>query len=151
MAINTCDYLQTVLNKEIPITQALQVKVKGWTNNQLKLLLPLQPNVNHLSTAFGGSLYCGAVLAGWGWMHLRLKELGIEDAHIVIQDGQISYPYPVLGDAIVECYPPDEESWQKFVRVFERRSKGRLSLDTSIIYDGKKAVIFKGQFVVYCD
>jgi len=52
---------------------------------------------------FGGSLYCGAVLAGWGWLHLQLREEGIEDGHIVIQEGQISYPLPVTRDATVIC------------------------------------------------
>lgn len=51
--------------------------------------------VAHADTAdldleFGGSLYCGAVLAGWGWLYLRLKEAEIDDGHIVIQRGQIS-------------------------------------------------------------
>lgn len=149
--VKTCDYLQSVLNEQIPITQALQVKVLDWKNHQLTLSMPLQPNINHMSSAFGGSLYCGAVLAGWGWMHLRLKELGAENAHIVIQDGQISYPYPVLGDVVIECPPPSEAEWDKFERIFKRRSKGRLSLSTSVIYDGKEAVVFNGQFVVYCD
>lgn len=149
--VKLCDYLQSVLNNEIPITQALQVKVLNWQEQRLTLSLPLLPNINHMSTAFGGSLYCGAVLAGWGWMHLRLKELGAEKAHIVIQSGQISYPHPVLGDAIVQCDPPTEEEWAKFLRMFERRSKGRLSLSTSVIYEGAEAAVFNGQFVVYSD
>jgi thioesterase domain-containing protein len=65
-------------------------------------------NVNHKSTMFGGSLYCGAVLAGWGWLHLRLREEGIEDGHIVIQEGQISYPLPVTGMQRI-CPAPEEK------------------------------------------
>lgn len=145
----TCAYLQQVLNQEIPITQALQIKVASWQEHKLSLSFPLAPNVNHMSTAFGGSLYCGAVMAGWGWMHLRLKELGIDDGHIVIQEGQISYPHPVLGDAEVICYPPTAEAWAKFERVFKRHKKGRLALNSVIFYEGKEAVIFNGQFVVY--
>jgi thioesterase domain-containing protein len=74
----------------------------------LRLHLPLDANVNHKSTMFGGSLYCGAVLAGWGWLHLRLREEGIEDGHIVIQEGQISYPLPVTGDANAICPAPEK-------------------------------------------
>ncbi len=146
-----CDYLQNVLNEEIPLTQALQVKVVSWQDKKLSLTLPLAPNVNHMSSAFGGSLYCGAVLAGWGWMHLYLKELGINDGHIVIQEGQIAYPHPVLGDAIAICYPPAEKEWAKFEKVFKRHKKGRLALNTVIMYEGKEAVTFNGQFVVYCE
>lgn len=90
-------YLESVLHRDIPLTQAMGLTVLDWQAHQLSLHLPLEPNVNHKSTMFGGSLYCGAVLAGWGWLHLRLKEEGIDDGHIVIQEGQISYPLPVTG------------------------------------------------------
>lgn len=143
------DYLQHVLNKEIPITQALQIKVNRWQDQQLVLDFPLTPNINHMSSAFGGSLYCGAVLAGWGWMHLQLKELGITNAHIVIQNGQISYPLPVLGNATIICYPPDIGIWEKFKKTFKRYSKGRLELKSVVLYENKESVIFNGQFVVY--
>ena len=87
--------LESVLHHDIPLTRDMGLKVLDWHDQQLRLYLPLDANVNHKSTMFGGSLYCGAVLAGWGWLHLRLKEEGIKDGHIVIQEGQISYPLPV--------------------------------------------------------
>lgn len=148
--IKITDYLQQILNKEIPITQTLQIKVSRWQDQQLTLDLPLAPNINHMSSAFGGSLYCGAVLAGWGWMHLQLKELGVTNGHIVIQNGEISYPLPVLGDATIICYPPSAESWERFKKMFKRHNKGRLELKSVIFYENKESVIFNGQFVVYC-
>lgn len=147
----TCEYLQDLLHQEIPITQALQISVDSWQNHQLTMTLPLAPNVNHMSSAFGGSLYCGAVIVGWGWMHLRLKELGITNGHIVIQEGQITYPHPVLGDAEAICIAPDEVAWAKFEKVFKRHQKGRLALNSVLLYEGKEAVVFTGQYVVYCD
>ena len=99
-------YLESVLHHDIPLTRDMGLKVLDWHEQQLRLHLPLEANVNHKSTMFGGSLYCGAVLAGWGWLHLRLKEEGIDDGHIVIQEGQISYPLPVTGDAIAICPAP---------------------------------------------
>lgn len=146
-----CDYLLQLLYEEIPITKALQISVENWQNHQLKLKLPLAANINHMSSVFGGSLYCGAVLAGWGWMHLRLKELGIDNGHIVIHEGQITYPHPVLGDSQVVCSAPDESEWLKFEKIFKRHHKGRLALKSVILYEGKEAVIFTGQYVVYCD
>ena len=47
-------YLEQLLHQDIPLTQALG------------LSLPLAANLNHKSSMFGGSLYCGAVLAGAG-------------------------------------------------------------------------------------
>ncbi len=102
-------YLESILHHDIPLTRDMGLKVLDWQTRQLRLFLPLAANVNHKSTMFGGSLYCGAVLGGWGWLHLALREEGIEDGHIVIQEGQISYPLPVTRDATVVCEAPEEK------------------------------------------
>ncbi len=143
--------LEQVLHQDIPLTRELGVKVLSWQEHQLRLHLPLAPNVNHKSTLFGGSLYCGAVLAGWGWLHLRLREAGISDGHIVIQDGQISYPLPVREDAVAICDAPDAAAWDRFITTYQRRGRARLTLPTRIFAQGsdQEAVRFIGQFVVH--
>ncbi|WP_460122945.1 YiiD C-terminal domain-containing protein [Pseudomonas sp. H3_G09] len=145
------EYLQTVLHHDIPLTAEMGLEVLEWREQQLSLHLPLAPNVNHKSTMFGGSLYCGAVLAGWGWLHLRLKEEGITDGHIVIQEGQISYPLPVTGDAVALCPAPDAAVWKRFVAMYRRYGRARLTLDTRILNAGSEddAVRFTGQYVLH--
>jgi thioesterase domain-containing protein len=144
-------YLESVLHHDIPLTRDMDLKVLDWHDQQLSLHLPLEPNVNHKSTMFGGSLYCGAVLAGWGWLHLRLKEAGIEDGHIVIQEGQISYPLPVTGDATAICPAPDAKVWKKFLAMYQRYGRARLTLHTRIVNQGSAddAVTFTGQYVLH--
>lgn len=143
--------LEAVLHHDIPLTREMGIQVLGWQNHQLRLRLPLAPNINHKSTLFGGSLYCGAVLAGWGWLYLRLKEAGIDDGHIVIQDGQISYPRPVRRDGVAVCEGTDEASWEKFIKLYQRRGRARMTLNTRIMADGSEetAVEFVGQFVLH--
>ena len=143
--------LEAILHRDIPLTRDMGLRVIDWQDHRLRLHLPLAPNVNHKSTLFGGSLYCGAVLAGWGWLHLRLREAGIEDGHIVIQDGQISYPLPVRGDAVALCNAPDETQWSKFITTYQRRGRARLVLHTRITAQGSDddAVRFTGQFVLH--
>ncbi|WP_159812020.1 YiiD C-terminal domain-containing protein [Pseudomonas sp. 18058] len=144
-------YLESVLHHDIPLTRDMGLRVLDWREQQLSLYLPLDPNVNHKSTMFGGSLYCGAVLAGWGWLHLRLKEEGITDGHIVIQEGQISYPLPVTGDATAICPAPDERAWKKFLAMYQRYGRARLVLQTRIVNVGSEvdAVTFSGQYVLH--
>ncbi|MCF5703912.1 thioesterase domain-containing protein [Pseudomonas syringae] len=144
-------YLESVLHHDIPLTRDMGLKVLDWREQQLSLHLPLDRNVNHKSTMFGGSLYCGAVLAGWGWLHLRLKEEGIEDGHIVIQEGQISYPLPVTGDATAICPAPDAKVWKKFLAMYQRYGRARLTLHTHIVNQGSEedAVTFTGQYVLH--
>ncbi|QXG38095.1 thioesterase domain-containing protein [Pseudomonas viridiflava] len=148
---NAAAELEQVLHHDIPLTREMGIRVIDWQNHRLRLHLPLAPNVNHKSTLFGGSLYCGAVLAGWGWLHLRLREAGIDDGHIVIQDGQISYPLPVREDAIAVCDAPDVAQWDRFITTYQRRGRARLELPTRIHAQDsdKSAVRFTGQFVLH--
>jgi len=143
--------LQSVLHQDIPLTRDMGVEVISWQDHQLRLHLPLAQNINHKSTLFGGSLYCGAVLAGWGWLYLRLKEAGIDDGHIVIQDGQIQYPLPVKRDGVAICDAPDDASWEKFLKMYQRRGMARLALKTRIVAEGsdEPAVEFVGQYVLH--
>ncbi|WP_339448101.1 thioesterase domain-containing protein [Pseudomonas sp. EA_5y_Pfl2_R50] len=145
------EYLQAVLHHDIPLTRDMGMTVLDWQAQQLRLHLPLEPNVNHKSTMFGGSLYCGAVLAGWGWLHLRLKEEGIDDGHIVIQEGHISYPLPVTGDATAICPAPSAAVWKKFIAMYQRYGRARLTLHTRIVNQGRDedAVTFTGQYVLH--
>ena len=147
----TSQMLEDVLHQDIPLTREMGIKVISWQNHSLRLHLPLEPNVNHKSTLFGGSLYCGAVLAGWGWLYLRLKEAGIEDGHIVIHEGQISYPLPVKRDGVAICDAPDDASWNTFVKMYQRRGRARLALNTRIVAEGSgdSAVEFVGQYVLH--
>lgn len=151
MTNKPCETLQALLYEQIPLYRALQFSVSRWENHQISLHIPLEPNINHMHSAFGGSLYCGAVLAGWSWLYLRLKEMGLaeENMHIMIHGGTIEYPHPVLGEAVAVCSAPEEQSWSKFITIFKRRKKARLTLTSSIHYDGKLAVYFTGQFVVH--
>ncbi|ROL71122.1 thioesterase [Pseudomonas chlororaphis] len=144
-------YLESVLHHDIPLTRDMGLKVLDWQEQQLRLQLPLDANVNHKSTMFGGSLYCGAVLAGWGWLHLRLKEEGIEDGHIVIQEGQISYPLPVTTDGIAICEAPSAAVWKKFLTTYQRYGRARLTLQTRVVNAGsdEAAVSFSGQYVLH--
>ncbi|MEE3912920.1 thioesterase domain-containing protein [Pseudomonas viridiflava] len=148
---NAAAELEQVLHHDIPLTREMGIRVIDWQNHRLRLHLPLAPNVNHKSTLFGGSLYCGAVLAGWGWLHLRLREAGIDDGHIVIQDGQISYPLPVREDAIAVCDAPDVAQWDRFTTTYQRRGRARLELPTRIHAQDsdESAVKFTGQFVLH--
>lgn len=140
--------LERLLHHDIPLTADMGLRVRAWDNHCLRLHVPLAPNVNHKSTMFGGSLYCAAVLAGWGWLHLRLGEAGLSGGHIVIQQGQIDYPLPVAGDALAVCENIDEALWQRFLKTYRRHGRARLQLQTQVLDGERCAVTFSGQYVV---
>jgi len=145
-----CQHLTRVFASDIPLTSAMAIEVCAWQNQRLQLQLPLPENRNHQESMFGGSLYCAAVLAGWGWLHLRLREDGINTTHIVVQAGQIDYPLPILADAIVICDAPDEVVWTRFIKMYQRHGKARISLSSRILtHDGQDGACFTGQFVLH--
>ena len=140
--------LQALLYEEIPLCRAMQVRVERWQDHQLCLSLPLAANGNPHGTQFGGSLYCAALLAGWGWLHLRLAESGLAGS-VVIRNAQISYLLPLEGDALSRCSAPVAEEWQRFVALFQRRGVARLTLNSEVLdAQGRVAVQFSGEYVL---
>lgn len=145
-----CDYLSAWLPREIPISSALHLTPLSWIDNTLSLKVPLEHNRNHMYTGFGGSLYTSALLVGWSWLHLKLKEMGFEEnLHIVIQSAQIQYPSPMTADSIAICQGVEEKAWAKFEKMFRRYGKGRLEITTKIQMDGVTTTEFVGDFVAY--
>lgn len=145
---NAGEYLAHRLHHEIPLTRTMQLRVNRWENHELQLAAPLEPNINHAGSMFGGSLYSVAVLTGWGWLTLRLREAGIE-GQIVIRGGSIEYPRPITGEAVGICTAPSEAEWEKFVRQYQRRGLARLQLDIHIhTPSGETAVHLRGDYVL---
>ena len=66
--------LENVLHSEIPLTREIGIEVVDYTGDSLTLKAPLEKNINHKCTAFGGSLYSVSVLSGWGLIHLLMKD-----------------------------------------------------------------------------
>lgn len=145
--MNSAATLERTLHDEIPLSQAMGVRVIAYDGASLKLTAPLAPNINHKSTAFGGSLYSLAVLCGWGMVHLKLAEAALHK-HIVIQESNIRYIRPVDQDMQAECNL-DDETLNKFLRTLDRHDRARLSLDVVIHNQGQPAVEFSGRYVVH--
>lgn len=139
--------LERTLHDEIPLSQAMGIRVAAYDGTVLKLTAPLVPNINHKSTAFGGSLYSLAVLCGWGLLHLKLAEAGLHK-HIVIQESDIRYLLPVDHDMQAECHL-DATVLKPFLRTLAKHGRARLALDVVIKHHGRPAVEFSGRYVVH--
>ena len=132
------------LHEQIPLTRAMGVSVQSWDGQELRLSAPLEPNHNHLGTAFGGSLSALATLAGYSLLWLLL---GDREAHIVIRESSLRYRHPVRGELIAVCRHPGGEAWQAFQAQFASTGKARLTLQAAIVEDGRTCVEFEGTFV----
>lgn len=135
---------ETFLHTQIPLTQAMGVTVEGWDGQRLILQAPLEPNHNHLGTAFGGSLSALATLAGYSLLWLLL---GDREAHIVVRDSSIRYRHPVCGVLRAFCQKPDEAEWQAFLQKWSDEGRAHLTLRVTIEHEEKVCVEFEGCFV----
>lgn len=142
------DQLQNVLMSEIPLTKAIGIQVENVTENAVCLMAPLDKNINHKLTAFGGSLYSVAVLTGWSMVYVLLKNLKIE-AHIVIQHSEIDYLLPVKEDFKACCEIVSESKIKKFEKMYKRKGRARILLDIFIMAENKRAVHFSGEYVIH--
>ena len=140
--------LQAVLHEEIPLSRHIGIEVESYDGCELRLRAPLQNNINHKLTAFGGSLYSVAVLSGWGLLYLKLKERGLA-GHIVIFDSQAHYGRPVAEDIVASCGIESDEQFEKFFRIFERKGRARIRLSAIVKQGGQTAFRLDGTYVVH--
>jgi thioesterase domain-containing protein len=139
--------LEHVLHAEIPLTRAMGVTVKDFDASGLTLAAPLAPNINHKSTAFGGSLATLATLAGWGLLQLLLRDR--QPVTVVIQESRAQYLLPVTGDFTATAFTPAAEALEKFRTQLDRRGVARIDLVSSIPVKSRVAVHFEGRFVAF--
>jgi thioesterase domain-containing protein len=124
------------------------IAVESYDGEELRLSMPLSPNLNHKLTAFGGSINALTTLTGWGLIWIILQENEINDHHIVIQDGHTQYYEPVVSKKIYAVAPkPSKRRIKALVQMYERKRKARLKLYSFIYQDDEPVVQFNGRFV----
>ena len=139
--------LEAFLHEKIPLTKAMGVHVAESNDRRLVLEAPLDKNINHLETAFGGSLQALATLACYTGLWILLREAGI-DGHVVVKHSQAFYRTPVAGRLRAVWERPPAAAVQEFLHNLERHKKARM--DLTAIIEGTKdkpAVEFTGSFV----
>ncbi len=139
--------LEKFLHAKIPLTQAMGLHVAESNARRLVLEAPLDKNVNHLGTAFGGSLHALPTLACYAGIWTLLHEAGI-DGHVVVKRSQAFYRSPVKGRLRAVWERPTPEIVKTFVQDLQRHKKARMDV-TALVEGtpGKPAVEFTGTFV----
>ncbi len=138
-------FLQNYLNKNIPITKKLGLKVEYFNNQKLIINAPLNNNHNDKGTAFAGSLYSLAVLTGWGFISLKLLQEKI-DAQTAVHNSNIVYNKPINKDFYAICKFIDIHSWDKFKNRVVKKSNGKISLSVKIFHKNDNEDIERVKF-----
>ena len=139
--------LEAFLHEKIPLTKAMGLHVAESNAHRLVLEAPLDRNVNHLGTAFGGSLHALPTLACYAGLWTLMREAGV-DGHVVVKRSQAFYRQPVTGKLRAVCVRPPAALVKEFVADLRRHKKARMELSAVVEgAAGKPAVEFSGSFV----
>jgi thioesterase domain-containing protein len=139
------EYLQQRIVSEFALARHIGIVVESADDLGVILHAPLAPNANYKGTAFGGSLFSVAVLAGWGWVtrYLAATEL---PADAVIQESTMRYLTPVDGTLRAVAVAPPSPQIDKFKKMLDRAGRGRISLTVNIHQGDVLATVFDGVF-----
>ena len=132
------------LHEQIPLSKAMGVRVESLAEGALTLTAPLEPNHNHLGTAFGGSLAALTTLAGYALLWWRL---GDRRCHIVIRESSLRYRHPVTGVLRAVCRAPEALEFEQFRATLAQSGKARMRLKVTLEEAGRVCVEFEGEFV----
>jgi thioesterase domain-containing protein len=141
------DELEVFLRERIPLSKAMDVRVKSASTGEVVLSAPIGPNLNHRDTVFGGSASALAILAAWSMVRVRLQAERLE-GRIVIRSNSMNYEQPMAADFTATAAAPDATGWRRLCAALARGRRGRVRVSAMLECQGARAGEFTGEFVV---
>ncbi|MCR9197073.1 MAG: thioesterase domain-containing protein [Planctomycetaceae bacterium] len=138
--------IERYIHAQIPITAAMGVSVVQADTDRVQLSAPLQPNINHRETVFGGSAAAVATLAAWTLVLLRLRAARLS-TRLVISQNSMTYDRPITADFEALAVAEDLDSWDRFTSGIRRKGRGRVTAASTLWLDGQQMAGFEGRFV----
>jgi thioesterase domain-containing protein len=138
--------LEQYLHEHIPLSQDMEVSVVSANADSVVLQAPLEPNINHRETVFGGSASALAILAAWSLLHVRLRQEGVE-ARLVIQRNSMEYDKPILGEFTARSSLEQPDNWLRFRKMLVRKGVARITVTSVLEHGGQIVGRLSGEFV----
>ncbi len=138
--------LEQYLHEHIPLSKDMGVRVMSANADAVILQAPLEPNINHRETVFGGSASALAILAAWSLLHIRMLAEGI-DCRLVVQRNTMEYDKPIFGKFTARSSLEQPEDWARFTRMLARRGMARITVESVLEHEGQVAGRLGGEFV----
>lgn len=137
-------YVRHKLGDGVPLIAHMQLDVVSWQPGEVVVEAPLRPNLNTHGTAFGGSLYCVASMAGWAMTHLTLMDAGLMPSVWIVK-GEINYMRPVRG-ALRATASLSGETRATLVDQFRSRGKAKVTVDIRVQEEGQDCVLLSAMY-----
>lgn len=118
------------LKKNIPMAEAMDIRLESDSPEKLILSAPYGPNRNHHGSAFGGSIATLMILAGWFRIQSFLDE-EFEHSLAVIVRNEITYRSPIEGDIFARVHPVEVDLLTGFREIMEKKGKALIEVQVS--------------------
>lgn len=141
--------LAQYIHARIPLSKAMGVAVVAVEDDAVTLQAPLEPNLNHQQTVFGGSASALAILASWALLHVRLLQSESVVDRLVIQRNLMEYQHPIDGPFTARSMLERPDAWKPFAHMLARRGKARITVLAVLEHRGRVAGRFSGEFVAF--
>ncbi|HKJ94867.1 MAG TPA: YiiD C-terminal domain-containing protein [Gammaproteobacteria bacterium] len=137
--------LEQTLHELVPLSDAMGVAVERVSDDGIVLTAPLSANHNHAGTAFGGSLYSLACLAGWAWLRAGLADRGLRPM-LVIAEGTMRYLRPAHEDALRAVLRAEPETLDGIAIRLRTGRRARVDLDVHLPDDSDPVAVLTARF-----
>lgn len=142
----TAHEIERHLHEHIPIARAFGVEVLDVGPAGVCLAAPIEPNLNHRMTAFGGSVTSVAMMAGWASVETRLQSEG-RSAYTVIHQSSVRFDVPIESAFRAQPLRPTKEAWDRMCRSLERYGRGRVAIRVEVRVGDSLVALLEGSYV----
>jgi thioesterase domain-containing protein len=139
--------LQDYLHTRIPLSRAMAVEVRAAGPAGVTLQAPIEPNINHRDTIFGGSASALAILAAWSALYVRLQAEALA-GRIVIRRNTMSYDRPMGTGFTATAEAPSDEACASIAATLARGRPARVGMRARLECEGIAAGALEADFAV---
>jgi len=139
------DSLQAYLVARIAPAHALGLTIVEV--EPLTIAAPLAANLNDKGTAFAGSLYSAAALAGWALLTRWCSAESIE-AEVALQESSARFLAPARASFRATARAPGPADLVKLRRMLARAGRGRIELSVEVRCEALLVMQLSGAYAV---
>lgn len=139
--------LERYLHDRIPLSRVMGVRVLDAAPGGVVLEAPLEPNINHRDTVFGGSAAAVATLAAWAVVQVGLRDAAAP-GRIVIRRSRMEFEKPIAASFRATSSPPPADAWQRLLSALGRGRMGRVEIEAVLESEGERVGLLVGEFAV---
>lgn len=139
------DSLQAYLTARIGPARALGLTIVDV--EPLTIAAPLEANLNDKGTAFAGSLFSAAALAGWALLTRWCSVASIE-AEVALHDSSARFLAPARAPFRAVAHAPGAADLEKLERMLARAGRGRIALTVEVSCETTRVMTLAGAYAV---